>query len=94
MGISLENSILPLSELRSDLTKIKNQLKKTPIVITNNGRPDFGVCDLETLSLAIQIKDLRDLLKIRASQKHLSEDAETVFKRLDKKYLEKRNRRQ
>jgi len=89
MALSLEKSILPMSELRSDLKKVKNQLKKTPIIITNNGKPDFGICDLETLSLAIQIKDLKDLLKRRTAEKHLSEDAEEVFDRLEQKYHEK-----
>lgn len=86
MAISFEKSILPMSELRTNLDKIKAQLKKTPIIITNNGRPDFGICDLETLAIAAQIKDLRDLLKKRAAQRHLSVDAETVFHQLDKKY--------
>ncbi len=86
MGLSLENSILPMSELRANLEKVRSQLEKTPIVITNKGRPDFGICDLETLSIAIQIKDLRDLLSRRFHRKHLSEDAEAVFNRLDQKY--------
>ena len=86
MGISYEHSILPLSDLRTDLDKVKNQLRKTPVIITTNGRPDFGVCDLETLAIATQIKDLRDLLKKRMHQSVLSEDATSVFKKLNKKH--------
>ncbi len=86
MSISFEDSILPMSELRANLEKIKDQLKKTPIIITNKGRPDFGICDLETLRIAVQIKDLRDLLQKRIRQKHLSQDAERVFKSLDEKH--------
>ncbi len=86
MAISFEHSILPLSELRANLDKVKSQLKKTPVIITNNGRPDFGLCDLDTLNLAVQIKDLKDRLKKRWQQRHLSEDAQSVFRRLDQKY--------
>ena len=86
MGLSLEHSILPMSDLRADLEKVKKQLAKTPVIITNNGRPDFGVCDLDTLAIAVQIKDLKDLLKKRMGQKHRSRQAEEVFKMLDKKY--------
>jgi prevent-host-death family protein len=86
MSLSLKDSILPMSELRANLEKVRNQLRKTPVVVTNNGRPDFGICDLETLSIAVQIKDLRDLLKKRARQRHLSQDAEKVFRELDRKY--------
>lgn len=86
MSISFEKSILPMSELRSNLEKVKGQLKKTPIIITNNGRPDFGICDLETLAIAVKIKDLKDLLKKRIQQKHFSEKAEVVFKNLHDKY--------
>ena len=88
MGLSLRDSILPMSELRSDLEKVRGQLKRTPVIITNNGKPDFGVCDLETLAIAIQIRDLKSLLKRRYRQAHLSENAEIVFKRLEKKYDE------
>ena len=77
-----------MSELRSDLRKVKKQLLKTPIIITNNGKPDFGICDLETLAIAVQIKDLRDLLQNRLKNKHLSENAEDVFKTLNQKYNE------
>ena len=58
MGLSFEHSILPMSDLRANLEKIKKQLTKTPIIITNKGRPDFGICDLDTLAIAVQIKDL------------------------------------
>ncbi|MDL1871735.1 type II toxin-antitoxin system Phd/YefM family antitoxin [Deltaproteobacteria bacterium PRO3] len=86
MAISFEKSILPMSELRTNLDKVKAQLKKTPIIITNNGRPDFGVCDLETLEIASQIKDLRDLLKRRARRPEASVDASAAFRALDRKY--------
>lgn len=79
-------SIIPLSELRSDLNKVKSRLKRTPVIITVNGRPDFGVCDLETLEIAVKIKDLRDLLKKRYAERAQAEPAETVFKKLDLKY--------
>jgi PHD/YefM family antitoxin component YafN of YafNO toxin-antitoxin module len=82
MRFSIEDSILPLSELRSDVGKVKAKLKKSPVVITNNGRPDFGVCDLETLEIAIQVKELRDLLKDRWSRREESESAESAFNRL------------
>jgi PHD/YefM family antitoxin component YafN of YafNO toxin-antitoxin module len=75
-----------MSELRANLEKVKKQLEKTPIVITNKGRPDFGICDLETLALAVQIRDLKDLLKKRLHHKDLSEDVEAVFRRLDRQY--------
>lgn len=86
MGLSFEHSILPMSELRANLEKIKEQLVKTPIIITNKGRPDFGICDLDTLAIACQIKDLKDLLKRRISRKIESESAEKVFKKLQVKY--------
>lgn len=88
MVLSFEKSILPMSELRSDLAKVKKQLKKTPIIITNNGKPDFGICDLETLAIAVQIKDLKDLLQARLKNKHLSKNAEDVFNDLTEKYNE------
>jgi PHD/YefM family antitoxin component YafN of YafNO toxin-antitoxin module len=86
MSISFEHSIFPMSDLRANLEKIKKQLAKTPIIITNKGRPDFGICDLNTLAIAVQIKDLKDLLKKRMGQKHQSQTAEEVFRRLDEKY--------
>lgn len=86
MAISFENSIIPMSELRMNLKKIRAQLKKTPIIITNDGRPDFGVCDLETLAIAAEIRDLKTLLSKRLKHRKLSEPAEAVFARLDKKY--------
>jgi PHD/YefM family antitoxin component YafN of YafNO toxin-antitoxin module len=85
MRFSLEGSILPLSELRADVDKVKAKLKKHPVVITNNGRPDFGVCDLETLEIAIQVKELRDLLKDRWNRREDSESAESAFGRLSSK---------
>jgi PHD/YefM family antitoxin component YafN of YafNO toxin-antitoxin module len=86
MGLSFEKSILPMSELRTNLDKVKAQLKKTPIIITNNGRPDFGICDLETLAIAVHIRDLKNLLRQRARRRDSSVDAETVFDQLDQKY--------
>lgn len=88
MALSFEKSILPMSELRSDLEKVKNQLKKTPIIITNNGKPDFGICDLETLAIAVQIKDLKDVIQSRLKNKHLSKNAQDVFDDLTAKYNE------
>ena len=82
----LENSIIPMSDLRTKLDEVKRRLKKNPLVITNNGRPDFGICDLETLEIAIQVKELQDLLKRRLQQRDESEPVETVFSQLDKKY--------
>ena len=86
MGFSFEKSILPMSELRANLDKVKNQLKNSPVIITNNGRPDFGVCDLETLTIAMRIKELRDLLKERLMARHQAVDAEPAFKKLREKY--------
>ncbi len=86
MALSLEDSIIPMSELRANLEKIKKQLAKTPIIITNKGRPDFGICDLDTLAIAVQIKDLKDLLKKRLGDKGQSTSAKEVFKILDAKY--------
>lgn len=86
MSISYQDSILPMSELRMNLRKIKAQLKKTPIIITNKGKPDFGVCDLETLTIATQIRDLRDLLKRRMHEVKKSRPAEEVFRELESKY--------
>ena len=85
MAFSLAKSILPMSVLRSDPERIRLRLKDSPVVITNKGTPDFGICDLETLEIAIQIRQLRDTLKNR--QTHPSyESAEKVFARLDQKY--------
>lgn len=86
MGLSFQHSILPMSELRANLEKVKKQLAKTPIIITNKGRPDFGICDLDTLAVAVQIKDLRDLLRRRLARKADSQPAEGVFKRLGTKH--------
>lgn len=86
MSISYQDSILPMSELRMNLQKIKRQLKKTPIIITNKGKPDFGVCDLETLAIASQIVDLRNLLHSRWKDRKNSKVAEQVFKDFDQKY--------
>lgn len=86
MGLSFEHSILPMSELRANLEKVKRQLAKTPIIITNNGRPDFGICDLDTLAIAAQIKDLKDLLKKRMKHRGESTGAAEVFRMLDEKY--------
>ena len=86
MAISIQDSIIPMSELRMNLKKVKIQLKKTPIIITNKGKPDFGVCDLETLTIATQIRDLRDLLKKRIREVKKSRPAEEVFKALESKY--------
>ncbi|MBF0492288.1 MAG: hypothetical protein HQM15_05860 [Deltaproteobacteria bacterium] len=77
-----------MSELRTDLHKVKTQLKKTPILITNNGKPDFGICDLETFEIAVQIKNLKDLLQHRLKNKNKSENVAAVFSRLNKKYNE------
>ncbi len=81
-----DDSIVPLSDLRSDLNKVKSRLKKTPVIITINGRPDFGVCDLETLEIAMKIRDLRELLKKRYRERTDSELAEGVFRRIAAKY--------
>ncbi len=86
MPINYETSIIPMSELRMNLKKIKTQLKKTPIIITNKGKPDFGVCDLETLAIASQIVDLRNLLRSRWRDRKNSKEAEQVFKDLSQKY--------
>ena len=75
-----------MSELRADPKRIKRRLKASPVVITNKGRPDFGVCDLETLALATQIKALKDLLTVRRKSKSKSVDVEEAFRTLDKKY--------
>ena len=86
MSLSFEHSILPMSELRARLEKVRKQLVKSPIIITNKGRPDFGVCDLETLAIAVQIKDLKDLLKERLKERNRSEPAESIFQKLAVKY--------
>ena len=85
-----EGSIIPLSELRSDLDKVKSRLKKTPLIITINGRPDFGVCDLETLEIAVKIRDLRELLKKRYHERADSESVEGAFHRIQSTYHAKK----
>ena len=86
MAFSFAHSIIPMSELRSDPEKIKRKLKKSPIIITNNGRPDFGVCDLETLEIANRVKELRDTLFERSQNLVGSENIDDVFKEFNKKY--------
>ena len=88
MAFSIEDSIVPMSDLRANLDKVKKQLKKSPLLITNKGRPDFGLCDLETFKIAVQIKELKDLLHKRIQERRRAEDAEAVFKQLDDKYRE------
>lgn len=87
MAFSFTHSIMPMSELRMDPEKVKKQLKISPVVITNKGKPDFGVCDLETLGIANHIMQIRETLLARRKtplEKYL--DAEDVFSELDKKY--------
>jgi PHD/YefM family antitoxin component YafN of YafNO toxin-antitoxin module len=86
MGLSFEHSILPMSDLRANLDKIKKQLSKTPIIITNKGRPDFGLCDLDTLAIAVHIHDIKKLLKSRIAQRRSFKVAQEVFSALDEKY--------
>ena len=86
MAISIQNSIIPMSELRMNLRKVKAQLRKTPVIITNKGKADFGVCDLETLTIATQIRDLRHLLKKRLQKIGDSTPATEVFAALEQKY--------
>jgi len=86
MSFSLENFIYPMSDLRSDPEKIKKQLKKSPVLITNKGRPDFGICDLDTLTIATQISRLKTLLAKRKAKEKDSIDIEDAFKKLDEKY--------
>lgn len=62
MAFSFTHSIIPMSELRMNPEKIKKQLKKSPVVITNKGKPDFGVCDLDTLAIANRVKEIKDIL--------------------------------
>ena len=86
MALSLADSIIPMSDLRTKLDEIKRKLKKNPIVITNNGRPDFGICDLETLEIAIQVKELQEKLQYRLDHQDESESLDLVLSRLDKKH--------
>ena len=87
MAFSFTHSIIPMSELRMDPEKVKKQLKLSPVVITNKGKPDFGVCDLETLAIANRVKEIKDTLLARIG-KPVEEcrDMEDVFSELDKKY--------
>lgn len=62
MAFSFTHSIIPMSELRMNPDKVKKQLKKSPVVITNKGRPDFGICDLDTLAIANRVKEIKDIL--------------------------------
>lgn len=86
MAFSFTESIVPMSELRSNPEKVKKNLKKSPIIITNKGRPDFGVCDLETLEIAHKIKNLKDILLKRKKSKSPSVDVKDAFAGLEKKY--------
>jgi PHD/YefM family antitoxin component YafN of YafNO toxin-antitoxin module len=86
MSFSLTDSIMPMSELRTDPEKVKKQLKKSPVVITNKGRPDFGVCDLETLEIACKIRELKETLICRKKDKTIPVDAREAFKQLEKRY--------
>lgn len=86
MAFSLTQSIIPMSELRADPEKVKKRLKNSPVIITNKGKPDFGVCDLETLEIASHVKDMIHLIKERFDNKMPSKDIEQVFQSLDKKY--------
>lgn len=86
MALSLTDSIIPMSDLRTKLDDIKKKLKKSPIVITNNGRPDFGICDLDTLEIAMQVKELQEKLQYRLDHQEASEPLESVFSKLDKKH--------
>lgn len=85
MAFSLQHSIMPMSDLRADPDKIKKQLKLSPVLITNKGRPDFGVCDLETLEIATQVKQVRDLLRERSRTLDSAHPMGDVFARLLKK---------
>ncbi len=40
---------------RRNLGKVKLKFKDFPIIATHNGRPDFGVCNLETLEIATHL---------------------------------------
>ncbi len=86
MSFSLSKSIIPMSELRADPDKIKKRLKDSPVVITNKGTPDFGVCDLETLEIAIKVKELKNLLKMRLDRPSRSYSVDEAFDTLNKKY--------
>lgn len=84
MTFSLANSIFPMSELRSDPDKIKRLLKNSPVLITNKGKPDFGVCDLDTLELAIKINNLKAILHERKSQSAEALPAKEALAALEK----------
>lgn len=84
--MSLADHIVPMSELRSDPDKIKKLLKTSPVVITNKGRPDFGICDLDTLEIATSIQKLKCLLIQRGKDPENSMDIHDAFAMLKKKH--------
>ncbi|GEM_PF-5265528 len=86
MSLPLSKSIMPMSDLRIDPEKVKLRLKDSPVIITNKGKPDFGVCDLETLEIATQVKALRDLLIQRKKSSKGLREVDEVFKELNEKY--------
>lgn len=86
MAFSFTDSIVPMSELRINPDKIKKKLKSSPVIITNKGKPDFAVCNLETAEIAAQIFNVRETIRRRMKQGSKFVDIENVFDRLDKKY--------
>jgi PHD/YefM family antitoxin component YafN of YafNO toxin-antitoxin module len=84
--MSLSDHIIPMSELRADPDKIKKLLKTSPVIITNKGRPDFGICDLDTLETAIAIQKLKILLAERSAKTADSMSLDEAFSALDQKY--------
>ena len=86
MAFSFKDSIVPMSELRVNPDKIKEQLKSSPVIITNKGKPDFAVCDLETAEIASRIFSIRKTIRERMKDGSKFIDVEKAFARLDKKY--------
>lgn len=86
MAFSFTDSIVPMSELRINPDKIKKQLKLSPVIITNKGKPDFAVCNLETAEIASRIFTIRETIRRREKDRSKFIPIEEAFKRLDKKY--------
>lgn len=86
MMLPLSKTIVPMSELRADPGKVKARLKESPLLVTNKGRPDFGICDLETFDIAIKINEIKKSLESRLDEMDQALPAKTVFQRLEAKY--------
>ena len=85
MSFSFAESIIPLSDIRTDLDKIMKKIKHSSVVITNKGRPHFGICNLEVLEIAQRIYERRELLNQREKSNNFI-DIDEAFDILDKEF--------